>query len=506
MNTGKDLASLKEKGAEIQLLAHTIAVLNWDQETNMPPKAIDERSEQISLVEGILHEKTTDPEIGELFEKLGVTDRQPGGMETLPEVDRAFLKRFYRNYRRKVKLPKRLVTELAGEVSKAQSIWATAKSKSDFSLFAPQLETVFKLVLEKAECIGYEEHPYDALLDEFEPFATTAKVADVFNRLKPSLTALVRKIHGKPQIDDSFLEKEYPVGKQEEFGTFILKEMGYDFKRGRLDVSAHPFTTTLGRDDVRLTTRYRSDYFKTGLFGIIHECGHGLYELGFSERIKGNLLADGASLGIHESQSRTWENIIGRSLPFWKRYYQDLKKMFPDNLGTVSLENFYKAINKVIPSFIRIEADEVTYNLHIILRFELETALVAGDISVKDLPEAWRSASRELFGITPDKDADGVLQDIHWSSGLLGYFPTYTLGNLYGAQFYSVLRKDIPGIDDEISTGRLRTVLNWLHENIHTHGSIYSADELCKRVSGLPLNPDYFLTYLDSKYSDIYEL
>jgi carboxypeptidase Taq len=316
----------------------------------------------------------------------------------------------------------------------------------------------------------------------------------------------VRKIAQAPQVNAPFLAADYPVDKQETFGRIVLGAMGFDPNRGRLDVSAHPFTTTLGGDDVRLTTRYGTRDFPSSLFSIIHEAGHGMYELGFDEGLKGNLLATGTSLGIHESQSRLWENIVGRSLPFWEHFFPILRTVFFENLSSASAFEFFRAVNRVEPSLIRTEADEVTYNLHIILRFNLELMLVSGDCEVADLPGLWREGMRELLGITPDSDAAGVLQDIHWATGLFGYFPTYTLGNLYGAEFYSFFAQEVPDADARIRAGDFSGLSAWLKERIHRFGAAYTADELVKKLSGKSLDPSFFISYIEKKYGSIYSI
>lgn len=506
MSLEEKLLRLRELDKEMKLLAHTVALLGWDQETYMPAKALEERSEQLSLLSGILHERITSPEIGELLSGLGATGEHPRGDASLPALDRAHLRFIYRYYKRETKLPKRLVLELSKTTSIAQANWVEARKTSDFSRFSPHLKKLLALVKEKAECFGYEDHPYDALLDEYEPEMKTATVSKVFSRLQEWLTPFVEQIQGKPQVDDSFLHREFPAAKQELFGKRVITDMGYDFQRGRLDVSAHPFTTTLGIDDVRLTTRYNERFFNTALFGTIHEAGHGLYELGFSEEIRGTSLADGTSLGIHESQSRMWENMIGRSFAFWKHYFPIARDIFSESLGDVDVMQFCRAINKVEPSFIRIEADEVTYSLHIILRFNLEKRLTEGSLEVDDLPEAWRQESKKLLGIVPAQDDEGVLQDIHWSMGSIGYFPTYALGNLYGAQFFSAMKRAIPDVERSIEQGDFGTMLAWLRENIHRHGSVFTPEELVRRVTGEELNPDHFIRYVEDKFRPIYGL
>lgn len=502
----KELKRLKEIDREIQLLEHTTALLGWDQETYMPEKAIGERARQQSLLSGIMHDKLVSEETGKLLSACGINDKDDEADSSFSDFDKAYLRKFSRDYFREVKLPKRLVIDFSREAALSQSAWVEARKKSNFSIFAPHLEKILELTKEKAEKIGYKDHPYDALLDEYEPFATTASIKKTFDDLKPKLQDLVKRIGKAEQVDDSFLQDSYPVELQEKFGKQVLTDLGYDLTRGRLDVSAHPFTTTTGFHDIRLTTRYNEDSFKTAILGTVHECGHGLYEQGMDEKLEGTVLAQGTSLGIHESQSRTWENMIALSLPFWRHYFPKLKEIFPSRLEGVSVDQFYRGINKSRPSMIRIDADEVTYSLHIILRFELELQLISGTLRINDLPEAWNSKMNELLGIVPANDAEGVLQDVHWSFGAVGYFPTYALGNLYGAQFYHKMDSDLGGTEKLMEKGDFKTILRWLRENIHQHGSIYTAEELCVKTTGETLNPDYFYKYLENKYSRIYGL
>lgn len=500
------IEELKKLDKEIMALTQTMAILGWDQETYMPTLAVEGRADQLALLGKIHHEKVTNPRIGELLEKTGSTDSNPLGEKSIPQRDRALLRALHRQYSRATKLPTRLVTELAKAASLAQAVWVQARQDNDFKTFSPYLTKLIDLRKEQAGLFGYEDHPYDALLDEFEPWVKSAAIKPVFDNLRDYLSNLVKEISEKPEINNNFLKKTFPIEKQRQLSVQLLTDMNYDFNRGRLDETAHPFTTTLGRDDVRITTRYQRQWLKSGLFGTIHEAGHGLYELGFDSDLKGSILGEGASLGIHESQSRFWENCIGHSLPFWKHYYPALKEYFPHAFEGVSLDEFYKGLNKVTPSLIRVEADEVTYSLHIILRFELELGLIEGSISTDDLPELWRTKSEEYLGIRPKTDADGVLQDIHWSMGAFGYFPTYALGNLYSAQFLNALKKELPEYEKKVEQGDLTEVLTWLRQNIHNHGSIHSADELCRKVTGESLKAHYFTDYLDKKYRSIYDL
>ena len=506
--SGTELKRLREIDREYRLLGHSAAVLHWDQETCMPEAAVQDRAEQISLLSGLMHDRITQPEIGEKLGALGVdfdTDPLPRIPEDFQGIDQAVLRELAREYRRSTKIPRRVVTELAKQTAIGQRVWVEARRAADFSKFAGQLGVILELVREVSSCLGSEDHPYDPLLDEYEPYMKTAQVGEVFAELREGLKQLLDKIQGSGKtVDGEFLHRDFAIEKQKSFGLEVLQAIGFDFERGRLDETAHPFTTTLGSSDVRITTRYNNRFFPTAIFGTIHECGHGLYELGFDPVLHGTLLAEGASLGLHESQSRMLENMIGRSLPFWKHFHPKLKTLFPDALADVDLRRFYEGVNQVTPSFIRVEADEVTYNLHILLRFELEKQLVSGNLAVEDLPEAWNTQMQELLGLTPPDDAQGVLQDVHWSGGMIGYFPTYSLGNLYAAQFFETLKRDVSDWRKQVEEGRLHDILGWLRENIHKHARMYPARELCTRITGQSLNPNYLLDYLEEKFGEIY--
>jgi carboxypeptidase Taq len=502
----KALDRLGELDREILHVEHAIAALDWDQQTYMPAPSAPERSEQLAILESVAHKRNTSPEIGELLAVLGVDETHPQGSVDLSEREQTFVREINRRYSKLVKLPESLVIAFARERSLAQAAWVKAKEADRFSDFAPNLEKVVKLARETAECFGYEDHIYDALLDIYEPGMKSAEIANVFSKLADNLSPLVAAIAGSKQVRSDFLQREYPAGAQEQMGREILKDIGFDFERGRLDVSAHPFTTSLGPHDIRLTTNYDPTYLPKSIFGSIHEGGHGMYEQGVAENLHGTILGEPVSLGIHESQSRSWENVVGRSLPFWKHYYPRMCELFPTQLKDVSLNDFYAGINRVEPSFVRIEADEVTYNLHIILRFELEMAMLSGELNVRDLPGAWNDRMKKLLGITPPSDAVGVLQDIHWSAGLFGYFPTYALGNLYGAQFAVRIKDAVPDLDERIENGDFAPILEWHRRNIHAFGSCYSARELCVKATGGALDPDHFMTYLNGKFMEIYAL
>ncbi len=500
------LKQLKDLDGQIQTLKYVQAVLGWDQQVLMPERAVTGRAEQFALTATLIHEKETAHEIGRLLEDLGASDDQPSGSAELSESDRAYVRAFYRDYRQATRIPPELVQRIARVTAVAQSVWAEARKKSDFSLFESNLSEIVDLSIEVADRLGYEDHPYDALIDQFEPGMTTADIARIFRELREGLVPLVRKIKDARQVEHRFMLKNYPAGEQEAFGRKVLDAMKFDSSRGRLDISIHPFTTSLGSDDVRITTRYHEDRVTSSLFSIIHEAGHGLYELGFSPEYRGTRLHEAASLGIHESMSRFWENVVGRSRSFWHHFYPVIKEHFPQQLSGVDVEQFYRAVNMVEPSHIRVEADEVTYSLHVILRFELERMLVGKELSVKELPDAWREQARDLLGTAPQHDADGVLQDIHWSGGAIGYFPTYALGNVYGLQFVSKLRADLPDFDDQLCAGELGGIKDWLDENIHKKGRTRTPKELCEEISGKPLSAQYFINYLNEKYAGVYSL
>jgi carboxypeptidase Taq len=497
---------LRELDREIQLLRHSAALLNWDQETKMPKGGIVERSEQLALLEGLSHERLASVELGDLLDAAGSTEDRPAGAEDLPPRHADFLRVLRREYERATKIPTRLVREMASAVSTAQAVWVDARGSDDFPSFAPHLEKLLKLNVEKAEAIGYEKQIYDALLDEYEPSMTTERVGAVFDELKKALVPFVQELVDRGEVEDSFLHQTFPQAGQEAFCRRVLSDIGYDFSRGRLDVSAHPFTISVGGDDIRITTHYRENKLTSALFGSIHEGGHALYEMGIAEEHHGSLLGKGTSLGIHESQSRTWENMIGRSISFWHRYFPVLKEYFPGLLDEVGLGAWIRAVNRVQPSLIRIEADELTYSLHVILRFELELALVNGEIPVSDLPGRWNEAMQRLLGVQPKNDTEGVLQDIHWAMGAIGYFPTYALGNLYGAQFYRKMEKDLGDVDPRILNGDFESLRKWMEENIHRHGSSRLPAELLEELTGEVLHAEPYISYLREKYGKIYEL
>jgi carboxypeptidase Taq len=476
----------------------------------MPPGGGCARADQLGTLQGLAHDKLVSPEIEDLLAKWidpasGQVIEAPG--DTWDGPSRALLREVWRDFSRAKKLPSDFVKRLGRECSLAQQVWTRARKTSDFRMFLPSLHTVVSMKREEAQYLGYHDSPYDALLDTYEPGSTVSKLNPLFASLKERLIPLLKRVMASPvTIDDSILSRSYDPQRQVEFGRLVLTAMGYDFDRGRLDLSAHPFTTSFHPTDVRVTTRVYEKELLACLFGCIHEGGHGLYDQGLDPEQYGTPLGDSLSLGIHESQSRLWENCVGRSRHFWRCFYPLLQSMFPSQLGSVATEQFYAAINRVKPSLIRVEADELTYNLHIMLRFELEQEVIEGRTKVEDLPAAWNDKMRDYLGIMPEQDAEGVLQDVHWSLGAIGYFPTYMLGNLYAVQLYDQAREELPGLNAEIEAGRLITLKKWLNQKIHRWGRTFTADDLIQRVTGNSLNPEPFLTYLERKYGELYWL
>lgn len=474
------------------------ALLDWDQETYMPKRGAEMRAAQMSLIAGLAHQKLTSDALGVLLDELGGSDFG-GDYAAATNV-----REMRREYDRAVKLSTALVQEIASCSTMAKGAWVEARRESDFSRFAPHLKRMLELKREVADAVGWTTEPYDALMDEYECGAKAAEVERVFDAVKAELVPLVAAVKDAPrQPDKSIRERSCPRLSQETFNRTIVEGMGFDLDAGRIDVAAHPFCSEMSSQDVRITTRYDEHYMPMSLFGVMHEAGHGLYEQGLDAAHVGTPMGQAVSLGIHESQSRMWENQVGRGRPFWEHYFPKLQSAFPSMAG-VSLDDWHFAINAVEPSLIRVEADEVTYGLHIMLRFNLERRMIRDEIAVNDIPEAWNESMRELLGITPPDDAGGCLQDIHWSMGIFGYFPTYALGNLYAAQFFEAARSAMPDLDERISRGELTQLREWLRENIHRHGRRYRAGELVKVVSGRELSPQPFVDYLNAKFKSLY--
>ncbi len=494
--------TLRELVGEVVDIQHTAALLDWDQQTMMPPGGVDERAHQTATMHRLAHDKFTAPAMRDALEaaREAVKDVDPDS------DDARLIWKVGRDFEKEIRVTSEWVGAFARTTSLAQQAWQAAKPTSDFDSFKPSLTEVIELRREYAGFFEPYDHIYDPLLDDYEPGMTTAQVARIFADLRQQQVALVHAIAERPQPDDSVLHRQFPIDRQWEFGECVVREFGYDFNRGRQDKSVHPFTTTFGLGDVRITTRFQEDFLSPALFATLHEAGHAIYEQGFRAALGRTPLADGASLGIHESQSRLWENLVGRSRPFWSHFYADLQRTFPDTLSSVDLDAFYRAVNKVEPSLIRVEADEATYNLHIMLRFELEQALLTGDLAVDDLPGAWNERSEAYLGVTPPDHTHGVLQDIHWSIGYFGYFPTYALGNLIACQWWEKLHQDLPDLDAQIGAGEFVELLNWLRVNIHQHGAKFKPTELIERVTGGPLNAQPYMRYLQTKFGELYNL
>lgn len=485
---------------EIYIARSVERLLDWDQETVMPPKAAADRGEQLALMAGIAHDRLTSNELAEMLSALE-SDGAAGDDALAADV-----RAIRRDRDRAAALPRRLVEDLARATTLAKQAWAQARREARFDRFAPHLERILGLKREAADRIGWTTEPYDALLDEYEPDARAAEIAPLFARVKQFLVPLVAEIAQAPRRPDlSVLSRPCPVDAQAAFNRGLCAALGFDFDAGRIDTTVHPFCSGISPRDVRLTTRYDERYLPMSLFGTLHEAGHGLYEQGLDPAHANTPRAEAVSLGIHESQSRMWENQVGRSRAFWSHVLPRLHETFPA-MRDVTLDAWHFAINAVRPSFIRVESDELTYGLHIILRFDLERRMLRGDLAVRDIPDAWNEGMRGLLGITPPDDAQGCLQDIHWSAGLLGYFPTYALGNLYAAQFFEAAACDLPDLLGAIGRGELIPLREWLRDKIHRHGRRYSAAQLVQRVTGAPLSPEPFLAYLRSKYRPLYGL
>lgn len=474
-------------------LNYAAALLQWDQEVYMPENGAAARANQLATLSGIAHECSVDARLGELL-KASLNDASLSDKE-LRNVMEAF-----RNYTDKQKYTAEFVVNMSRTVSDAFNSWQQAKERSDFSLFAPHLEKLVALKLQECELLGYKDHPYDALINQHEPGCTTRELKEVFEKVKQVLVPIVKSVIASPQSEDDFTHKKYERQKQWDFGIGLLKEMGFDFSSGRQDISSHPFTINFNSRDVRVTTRINEHDLCEMIWSCIHEGGHALYEQGLPYEEYGMPSGEYLSLGIHESQSRLWENNVGRSLAYWSYHFPKLKAVFPEELASVTPEHFYAVINRVSPSLIRTNADELTYHLHVLIRFEIEIALMEGKVAVKDLPQLWNSKYKEYLGVDVPSDAKGVLQDVHWSHGSFGYFPTYSLGSFYAAQFYNKALHDIPELEQEIAKGNTSVLLEWLRTHIHAYGRLYTATELCTKITGKPLDFDEFMIYVTRKF------
>ncbi|MBN1231052.1 MAG: carboxypeptidase M32 [Anaerolineales bacterium] len=496
------LNELKHRLAEIADLEYTMSLLAWDQEANMPPEGAEARGHQLATVSKIAHEISTSKDLGTLLNDLQKVQ------ESLdPDCDDArLIKVATRNFEKETKLPSEMVAEKARISTSAYQAWVKARQASDFSLFQDELDKVVDWSRRLAEIFAPYEHVYDPLLDLYEPGMRTKEVQAIFDSIRPKQAALIHEIADKEEVDDSFLHQYFDEGKQKAFGREMVTKIGYDWERGTEGNVVHPFMTTIGFGDIRINTKVEDNFFNPYLFGAMHEAGHAIYEQGIGKEKARTPLFSGASLALHESQSRMFENLIGRSKAFWEGNYTRLQEFFPAELGNVSLDHFYKGINKVMPSFIRIEADEATYNMHIMLRLEIEIGLMDGSILPKDLPEIWNNRMEKYLGITPANDAEGVLQDVHWSHCLIGYFSTYALGNLISVQLWNKMQEALPNREEMIRKGDFTPILAWLKENIYKYGAKFEPQELVEKVTGSKINGEPYLNYLHQKFGNIYSL
>jgi carboxypeptidase Taq len=502
----KDYQRLFDLSKHTRILQGVSSLLDWDQETYMPPSGASIRSEQLKALAGIIHREKTGRSFSNALAKL--VDIKTGKIlaEDLSPPQMAALREWRRDYLQDTALPAKFVEDFAKVTSQSILAWRSAKQENAFSKFAPYLDKIVKMCRQKADLLGYKEHPYDALLDQYEPDMTTKSVETLFSHLRTHLTPLIKKIQAAKQVDNQFLHGSWDKEKQIAFGHRLLQSMGYDMNRGRLDFSSHPFSSACHPSDSRITTRLHPTSLFSNFSVILHEAGHGLYEMGLPEDNYGSPLGESRSLGIHESQSRWWETRIGQGKPFWQYFLPLLKETFKEQLDHVTLDELYLGINKVEPSFIRVEADELTYPLHVILRFEIEKALIDGSLNIREVPEAWNAKMNEYLGILPKDNAEGCLQDIHWSMGGIGYFPTYTLGNLYAAHLFEGFAKDHPDWEIRVASGDLAFIKLWLHDKIYQHGRCFTSQELLKNATGKPFSAEPYLHYLTNKYTQIYNL
>ncbi len=509
---GRSMTKFRKLLAEISQINSAIAACHWDMEVYMPEAANEGRARTISYLSGLAHEKLTSEKFlkalraaEENFSKYGQIVDAVAESFGVQGNDECVLKNARQDYDKAVKLPKEFVEEVSRVCAEAHQIWVKAKEARDFGRFLPVLKKIVGLKRQETGYLGFEGVSYNALLDCYEVGATVEKLDPLFAELRLFLVPLVKRIGGAGTIDPNYAKKSMSLRMQTKLNELMAKLLGFDFKAGRIDASAHPFTTSLGPDDTRITTRYDEADALYAIMSTIHETGHALYEQGLPTEHYGTALGEAVSMGIHESQSRLWENIVGRSRSFWQYLLKHIQKEF-DLLRGLDSETLYKSLNTVRPSLIRTEADEVTYNLHVILRYEIEKELIAGNVQAEDLSSVWNEKMREYLGVVPADDSEGVLQDVHWSAGYFGYFPTYTLGNLYSAQFYEAAKRALPGLEEGFKRGEFASLLVWLRENIHKHGKRYAPEELVRRATGEPPSASYFISYLKRKYSDIYGL
>ncbi len=500
---GPHYSALLDRLTTLNDIEKATAVLYWDRETNMPVEGGATRTRQIATLSQLAHDMFTSAQTGDLLSKAEEELRDTAHEET----PACMLRSVRRDYDEQIRFPSEFVRRRSEVTGAAGIAWASAREQNNFSAFQPHLEQAVLIGQESAAILGYEKEPYDALLDTYERGMTTSAVREIFDTVKVHTVPLIQAIADHAErVDDRILTQQFPVETQRAMCRYAAQAIGYDFSRGHLGEVHHPFSTSFGRNDVRITTRFAPEFAMSSLFATLHEAGHAMYEQGVAEELDGTPLGKGTSSGIHESQSRLFENQVGRSRGFWMQHFDALQHFFPAQLANVTAENFYRAINKVKPSLIRVEADELTYNMHIILRFELEQSLIDGSVRVSDLREAWQEKIRELLGITPTTDRQGVLQDVHWSQAAFGYFPTYTLGNLYAAQFMHAAKRQDPQIHVELASGNTQRLREWLRVNVHQHGSKFDAPELCVKATGEPLTAAPFIAYVGDKFGELYRL
>lgn len=487
-NVSTELQELRDYWLDLKAFVSAGALLGWDEKTKLPPKGAADRGRQKGAISGHVHNLMTSNKMRELIE--AVEGSEPESLE---------VRSVRYDYDQATKVPTKFVRTMVEAASAGGHAWQQARLDDDFNAFAPHLEKLLDLCRQKAEYLGYANEKYDALLNIFEQGMTAQDLAPIFEGLREPTLEMLDK---QPEADVSILERFYPLAQQDEYSHYIVSHVGYDLDAGRIDPTAHPFCTQIGKGDVRLTTRYDENWLPGSVFATIHEAGHGIYEQAFHRHELPATYASAPGLGMHESQSRMYENIVGRSREFWEFHFEKLQRTFPEALGNVDIDAFHKAINASRRSLIRVEADELTYNLHIGLRFELERALVNGDMQVRDLPEAWREGMKRWVGISPESDADGVLQDVHWSMGAFGYFPTYTLGNVYSSQFVEVARKDLGDLDGQLRSGDIMPLRGWFDQHVYQYGCLYTGREFVERISGGPISVEPLVRYLRGKFNN----
>lgn len=499
MDTPSIYQSYKESLQRIADIRYASALLQWDQETYLPARAATIRGQQIATLSEHAHQLFTDEKLGAILNDLMQSS-------DLSEDDKRNVELTLEDYNKNKKYSSAFVRRMAEQVNKAFHSWIEARKANSFLVFEKDLQSLVELKKEETHILGFEDHPYNALLNEFEKGCTVQFLDQTFDAVLPFLKELQEKIRNSGQVEDAFLHQHFPKQQQWDWGMYLLKELNFDFEAGRQDISEHPFTTNFASTDVRITTRVDENDFRNMTWSCIHELGHALYEQGLPEAQYGLPLGEAASLGIHESQSRLWENNIGRSFPFWQHYFPQLQQYFPKQFENISAEQFYKAINKIEPSFIRTEADELSYHSHVFIRYEIERKLIEGNILTADIPAYWNELYKKYLGLQVTEDKKGCLQDIHWSHGSFGYFPTYSLGSFYAAQFFAEASKQHENLKEEIRNGQTISLLNWLRNNIHRYGRKFTSGELCKRVTGKTLDTGFFKEYVLQKYSNIYNL